>query len=51
VPFFADSLELEGANWCDDMPAEFQKRRGYDLPTMAAISFIQGNSNGQHVRI
>ena len=29
--FFCDSLELEGANWCEDMPAEFQKRRGYDL--------------------
>ena len=28
---FTDSLELEGANWCRDMPAEFQKRRGYDL--------------------
>ena len=28
---FCDSLELEGANWCEDMPAEFQKRRGYDL--------------------
>jgi len=29
--FFVDSLELEGANWCDDMYAEFQKRRGYKL--------------------
>ncbi len=28
---FSDSLELEGANWCADMPTEFQKRRGYDL--------------------
>jgi glycosyl hydrolase family 106( putative alpha-L-rhamnosidase) len=28
---FIDSLELEGANWCDDMSAEFQKRRGYNL--------------------
>jgi hypothetical protein len=28
---FTDSLELEGANWCDDMSTEFQKRRGYDL--------------------
>ena len=28
---FTDSLELEGANWCDDMSAEFEKRRGYDL--------------------
>ena len=28
---FSDSLELEGSNWCEDMAAEFQKRRGYDL--------------------
>ena len=28
---FTDSLELEGANWCDDMQEEFLKRRGYDL--------------------
>jgi hypothetical protein len=28
---FIDSLELEGSNWCTDMPIEFQKRRGYDL--------------------
>ena len=28
---FSDSLELEGSNWCADMQAEFQKRRGYDL--------------------
>jgi len=29
--FFCDSLELEGANWSEDMQVEFQKRRGYDL--------------------
>jgi len=29
--FFTDSMELEGCNWCEDMPAEFKKRRGYDL--------------------
>jgi hypothetical protein len=36
--FFTDSLELEGANWCADMPTEFQKRRGYDL--MPWLPFI-----------
>src|SRR5438552_7558436 len=36
--FFSDSLELEGANWCADMFAEFQKRRGYDL--MPWLSFV-----------
>jgi hypothetical protein len=28
---FCDSLEMEGANWYDDLPAEFEKRREYDL--------------------
>lgn len=28
---FCDSLELEGANWCEDMPQEFEKRRGYSI--------------------
>ncbi|MBD0331206.1 MAG: glycoside hydrolase family 2 [Chitinophagaceae bacterium] len=36
--FFTDSLELEGANWCADMPTEFKKRRGYDL--MPWLPFI-----------
>jgi hypothetical protein len=28
---FCDSLEMEGANWVDDLPEEFKRRRGYDL--------------------
>ena len=28
---FCDSMELEGANWNDDIPAEFEKRRAYSL--------------------
>ncbi len=28
---FSDSLEVYGADWTDDLIAEFQKRRGYDL--------------------
>ncbi|MDX2024623.1 MAG: glycosyl hydrolase [Deltaproteobacteria bacterium] len=28
---FIDSLELDHANWADDLFAEFQQRRGYDL--------------------
>jgi len=28
---FCDSLEMEGANWYDDLPDEFEKRRGYSL--------------------
>ena len=28
---FCDSMELEGANWNDDLPEEFEQRRGYSL--------------------
>ena len=28
---FTDSMELEGANWTNDMAGEFQKRYGYDI--------------------
>jgi hypothetical protein len=28
---FCDSMELEGANWNDDLPDEFEKRMGYPL--------------------
>jgi hypothetical protein len=28
---FVDSLELDHANWTDDLPAQFARRRGYDL--------------------
>ena len=28
---FCDSMELEGANWNDDLPSEFKNRRGYEV--------------------
>jgi len=28
---FCDSMELEGANWNDDLPVEFETRRGYSI--------------------
>ncbi len=41
--FFTDSIELEGANWCDDMLAQFHARRGYDLaPWLPFILFKVG---------
>jgi hypothetical protein len=41
--FFTDSIELEGANWCDDMLVEFRRRRGYDLsPWLPFILFKVG---------
>lgn len=49
--FFTDSIELEGANWCDDMLAEFERRRGYDLaPFLPFVLFKvgeMGNAIGQ----
>jgi hypothetical protein len=40
---FVDSLELQGANWCDDMDTEFVKRRGYDVkPYLPFILFKTG---------
>lgn len=35
---FTDSLELEGANWCDDMFEQFESRRKYSLK--AYLPFI-----------
>jgi alpha-L-rhamnosidase len=41
--FFTDSIELEGANWCDDMLPEFSQRRGYDLsPWIPFVLFKVG---------
>jgi len=41
--FFTDSIELEGANWCDDMFEQFKKRRGYDLkPYLPFVLFKVG---------
>ena len=41
---FCDSLELEGANWCDDMLEEFEKRRGYSLkPYLPFVLFKIGH--------
>ncbi len=41
-----DSIELGSYDWTADMPAQFQKRRGYDiiplLPLLAGASFSDG---------
>jgi hypothetical protein len=34
---FCDSLELSGANWTDDVPAEFLRRRGYPIEPYLAF--------------
>lgn len=46
--FFCDSLELEGANWNEDLLLEFERRRGYDLlpwlPYLLAKTGHMGNA-------
>ena len=40
-------MELEGCNWTDDLAAEFQKRRGYDImPYLPFILFKVGRLGG-----
>jgi hypothetical protein len=40
---FSDSMEGEGTNWCDDFPAEFQRRRGYNVkPYLPFIIYKTG---------
>src|SRR5438105_8650037 len=36
--FFTDSLELEGANWCNDLSEQFLQRRGYNI--MPYLPFV-----------
>lgn len=41
---FCDSMELEGANWCDDFAEEFLARRGYDItPYLPFILYKVGH--------
>lgn len=44
--FFTDSMELEGANWCSDMEAEFRKRRGYDLLPYLPLAMFKTGAMG-----
>ena len=46
---FTDSLELEGSNWCADMQAEFQRRRGYDLLPWLPFVLFQTTAMGNTV--
>ena len=41
---FCDSMELEGANWCDDFVEEFVRRKGYDItPYLPFILYKVGH--------
>jgi hypothetical protein len=48
---FSDSLEVERSDWTPNFPAEFQKRRGYDLtPYLPALAGIDIGPRGADVR-
>lgn len=40
--FFSDSLEAYGSSWTGDLPAQFRRRRGYDLLDHLPALFIDG---------
>ncbi len=44
---FVDSLELDFANWTGDLPAEFERRRGYGLmPYLPFVLDVGGEGDG-----
>jgi hypothetical protein len=44
---FVDSLELDFANWTGDLPAEFERRRGYALaPYLPFVLDVGGEGEG-----
>ncbi|HEY4291137.1 MAG TPA: glycosyl hydrolase [Puia sp.] len=46
---FTDSMELQGANWCIDMPEQFRQRRGYDLLPFLPFILFKTGSQGRHI--
>jgi hypothetical protein len=47
---FSDSLEVYGSDWTQQLPAEFQKRRGYDLIPHLPELFAGGTPQAEAVR-
>jgi hypothetical protein len=47
---FSDSLEAYGADWTPNLPAEFQKRRGYDLIPHLPELVAGGTPEAEQVR-
>ncbi len=47
---FSDSLEAYGADWTPDLPAEFKKRRGYDLVPHLPELVAGGSAEAEKVR-
>ncbi|HEX3569675.1 MAG TPA: glycosyl hydrolase [Acidobacteriaceae bacterium] len=47
---FSDSLEAYGADWTPNLPAEFKKRRGYDLVPHLAELVAGGTPEADNIR-
>ena len=47
---FTDSMELEGANWTNDMAEEFQKRYGYDITEWLPFILFKIGSMGSALK-
>ena len=47
---FSDSLEVYGADWTPELPAEFQRRRGYDLIPHLPELLAGGTQEAESVR-
>lgn len=46
---FCDSMELEGANWNQDLPEEFKARKGYDITPYLPFILYKVGHMGQAV--
>jgi hypothetical protein len=47
---FSDSLEVYGADWTDDLPEEFKRRRGYDLLPLLPSLFFDTDAHAADIR-
>ena len=47
---FCDSLEVYGANWTDDFPQIFLRKRGYDLMAHLPALFDKKHPDSKHLR-
>jgi len=47
---FCDSLEVYNANWTDDFPAQFRRRRGYDIVSRLPALFGGGGPDAARLR-
>lgn len=47
---FSDSLEVFGSDWTSNFPAEFQKRRGYDILPYLPLLYSGTSEEAQAVR-